>query len=108
MTDCKIVTVGDIQIAKNLPFTLVAGPCVIEGEDSTLQLASRIHDIAQRVNVPLIFKASFDKANRTSVDGFRGPGMDTSKLGFRHFILQRFFICTLISHSPHGAWSMQL
>jgi 2-dehydro-3-deoxyphosphooctonate aldolase (KDO 8-P synthase) len=84
LTGPKTVAVGDIQIANNLPLTLLAGPCVIEGEDFTLQLASRIHDIAERVGVALIFKASFDKANRTSVDGFRGPGMDE---GLR--ILQR-------------------
>lgn len=84
LTDPKTVVVGDIRIANNLPLTLLAGPCVIEGEDFTLRLASRIRDIAERVGVPLIFKASFDKANRTSVDGFRGPGMDE---GLR--ILQR-------------------
>ena len=59
MTDPKSVIVGDIQIANNLPFTLLAGPCVIEGEDFTLRLASQIHDITQRLGVPLIFKASF-------------------------------------------------
>ncbi len=76
MTVSKIVTVGDVYIANNLPFALLAGPCVIEGEDFTLQLAGRIRDITDRVGVPLIFKASFDKANRTSIDGFRGPGID--------------------------------
>jgi 2-dehydro-3-deoxyphosphooctonate aldolase (KDO 8-P synthase) len=84
MTVPKIVTVGDVHIANNLPFALLAGPCVIEGEDFTLQLADQIRDIADRVGVPLIFKASFDKANRTSIDGFRGPGIDE---GLR--ILQR-------------------
>jgi 2-dehydro-3-deoxyphosphooctonate aldolase (KDO 8-P synthase) len=84
ITDPKTVAVGDIQISNHLPFALLAGPCVIEGEDFTLRLASQIHDITQRLGVPLIFKASFDKANRTSVDGFRGPGMDE---GLR--ILQR-------------------
>ncbi len=84
LTGPKTVAVGDIHIANNLPLTLLAGPCVIEGEDFTLRLASQIHDIAQRVGIPLIFKASFDKANRTSIDAFRGPGIDE---GLR--ILQR-------------------
>jgi len=84
MTDPKIVMIGDLKIANHLPLTLLAGPCVIEGEDFTVALAGQIRDIAERVGVPLIFKASFDKANRTSVGGFRGPGMDE---GLR--ILQR-------------------
>jgi len=84
MIDPKTVIVGDLKIANSLPLTLLAGPCVIEGEDFTVALAGQIRDIAERVGVPLIFKASFDKANRTSVGGFRGPGMDE---GLR--ILQR-------------------
>lgn len=70
------VAVGDIRIANDLPLVLLAGPCVIEGEEFTLQLAENIAAIAGRVGVPLVFKASFDKANRTSRDGFRGPGME--------------------------------
>lgn len=84
MTEPKTVIVGDLKIANNLPLTLLAGPCVIEGEDFTVALAARIRDIAERTGIPLIFKASFDKANRTSVGGFRGPGLDE---GLR--ILQR-------------------
>ena len=70
------VTVGDIRIANDLPLVLFAGPCVIEGEDFTLKLAEDIAAAAKRVGVSLIFKASFDKANRTSREGFRGPGME--------------------------------
>ena len=80
----KVVSVGDIRIANDLPLVLLAGPCVIEGEDFTLKAASGIAAIANRVGIPLVFKSSFDKANRTSKDGFRGPGMDE---GLR--ILQR-------------------
>jgi len=78
------VSVAGIQIANDQPLVLLAGPCVIEGEDFTLKTAAAISDIAGRVGVPLIFKSSFDKANRTSKDGFRGPGLDE---GLR--ILQR-------------------
>jgi len=78
------VAVGNIQIANDKPFVLLAGPCVIEGEDFTLKTAAAIADIASRIGVPLVFKSSFDKANRTSKDGFRGPGLDE---GLR--ILQR-------------------
>jgi len=75
---------GDFEVANDRPLVLLAGPCVIEGEDFTLRSAEAIADIAARCGVPLIFKSSFDKANRTSKDGFRGPGMDE---GLR--ILQR-------------------
>jgi 2-dehydro-3-deoxyphosphooctonate aldolase (KDO 8-P synthase) len=57
------------------PFVLIAGPCVIESEQHTLDLAGRLVDIAKRAGVPLVFKASFDKANRTSVRSYRGPGL---------------------------------
>ena len=70
------VAVGDIRIANDLPLVLFAGPCVIEGEEFTLRLAEQIGAVAERVGMPLIFKASFDKANRTSGAGFRGPGME--------------------------------
>ena len=54
---------------------LIAGPCVIESENHAATLARQIHDISERQQIPFIFKASFDKANRTSVNSFRGPGL---------------------------------
>ena len=56
-------------------FTLIAGPCVIEGEEFTLRHARRVAEIASRHGVPVVFKCSFDKANRTSGKSFRGPGL---------------------------------
>ncbi len=70
------VRVADFDIGNDLPFVLMAGPCVIEGEEFTLRTAERIAAIARAAGVPLIFKSSFDKANRTSKDGFRGPGLE--------------------------------
>jgi len=70
------IKVGDFRVGNDLPLTLFAGPCVIEGEAFTLDVAARLRDIAARCGVPFVFKSSFDKANRTSVDGFRGPGME--------------------------------
>ena len=67
---------GDITIGGGSPFVLIAGPCVIESESHAMQLAGRLADIASRARVPFIFKASFDKANRTSGRSFRGPGLD--------------------------------
>jgi 2-dehydro-3-deoxyphosphooctonate aldolase (KDO 8-P synthase) len=79
-----VIRIGDVHIGNDLPLVLMAGPCVIESEDFTLTVAAGIAAVARRAGVPLIFKSSFDKANRTSKDGFRGPGLDE---GLR--ILQR-------------------
>ena len=73
MTPLKL---GDITIGGASPFVLIAGPCVIESEAHALDLAGRLVEIARRTRVPFIFKASYDKANRTSGRSFRGPGLD--------------------------------
>jgi 2-dehydro-3-deoxyphosphooctonate aldolase (KDO 8-P synthase) len=67
---------GDIAIGGGAPFVLIAGPCVIESHAHAIELAGRLADIARRAGVPFIFKASYDKANRTSIRSFRGPGLD--------------------------------
>jgi len=70
------IRIGDVAIGGGgSPFTLIAGPCVIESEAHAQSMAGAISDIARRANVPYIFKASFDKANRTSGKSFRGPGL---------------------------------
>ncbi|MDD3375486.1 MAG: 3-deoxy-8-phosphooctulonate synthase [Candidatus Omnitrophica bacterium] len=71
----KIIKVGNISIGGKKPFVLIAGPCVIEGRTFSISLAKALKKIAHECNVPFIFKASFDKANRTSIDSFRGPGI---------------------------------
>lgn len=71
----KIVKIGKIRIGGKEPFILIAGPCVIEDRLSTLKIATALKKIASKMNVPFIFKASYDKANRTSVNSFRGPGL---------------------------------
>jgi 2-dehydro-3-deoxyphosphooctonate aldolase (KDO 8-P synthase) len=62
-------------VGAGAPLVLIAGPCVIEDQDGTFAIAKHLKDIAGRLNIPFIFKASYDKANRTSVDGYRGPGL---------------------------------
>ncbi len=57
------------------PFFLISGPCVIEDEDVTLRIATRLKEMTDRLGIPFTFKASYDKANRTSISSFRGPGM---------------------------------
>jgi len=70
------IHIADFEIGNNRPFVLMAGPCVIESEDFTLRVAESIRDVAATCGIPLIFKSSFDKANRTSKGGFRGPGLE--------------------------------
>ena len=70
------VAIGDVVIGGGQPLVLIGGPCVIESEGHALELAHAIREIAGRCRVPFIFKASFDKANRTSLRSFRGPGLE--------------------------------
>ncbi len=72
----NIVTVGSIKIGGNNPIVLIAGPCTIEDEKSTLRHAELLKKMADKRKVPFIFKSSYDKANRTSVKSYRGPGID--------------------------------
>jgi len=66
--------IGNIQAGRDLPI-FILGPCAIESEEFTWEMARAIHEIAKRHNIPFIFKASYDKANRTSASSFRGPGV---------------------------------
>ncbi len=72
----RIVKVGNVEIGGSLPLVLIAGPCVIESLDLCLEIATVARDTAEGIGIPYIFKASFDKANRTAVSGRRGPGME--------------------------------
>jgi len=71
----KRVKVGNIEIGAGRPLVVIAGPCVIESRESALKHASLLKEAADRVGVPYIFKTSYDKANRSSVDSYRGPGL---------------------------------
>ena len=66
---------GHVTLGPRQPLALIAGPCVIESEDHALDIARQISQIATRCAIPFVFKASFDKANRTSIESFRGPGL---------------------------------
>jgi 2-dehydro-3-deoxyphosphooctonate aldolase (KDO 8-P synthase) len=71
----KQVTVGNVEIGAGRPVAVIAGPCVIESRESALRHATLLKHAADRVGVPYIFKASYDKANRSSADSYRGPGL---------------------------------
>lgn len=70
------VLVGNVPFGNGRPFALIAGPCVIESRDHTLRHAEALRTICGKAGVPLVFKSSFDKANRTAGSAFRGPGLD--------------------------------
>ena len=71
----KQIQLDGMMIGGGAPFVLIAGPCVIEEEQRTMEIAVFLKELTDRLHIPLIFKASYDKANRTSVHSYRGPGM---------------------------------
>ncbi len=68
--------IADFEVGIDKPIFLIAGPCVIESREMAMETAGRLQEIAARVGVPFIYKSSFDKANRSSIGSFRGPGME--------------------------------
>lgn len=70
------IRAGGVKVGRRQPLALIAGPCVIESSRAALSLAADLAKMARRIRAPLIFKASYDKANRTSIDSFRGPGLE--------------------------------
>jgi 2-dehydro-3-deoxyphosphooctonate aldolase (KDO 8-P synthase) len=71
----RSVTIGDLTVANDRPFTLIAGPCQIESRQHALETSQAIQEITQSLGIPLIYKSSFDKANRTSLKAVRGVGI---------------------------------
>lgn len=76
MTAQHTVTLGSYKIANDQPFTLIAGPCQMESRDHALDMSGALKEICDRLNINLIYKTSYDKANRTSLKGQRGLGME--------------------------------
>jgi 2-dehydro-3-deoxyphosphooctonate aldolase (KDO 8-P synthase) len=74
--DSRKIAVGAVRIGGGLPLAVIAGPCVIESKDSALRHGAALKAAADRVGVPYIFKSSYDKANRSSLHSFRGPGLE--------------------------------
>jgi 2-dehydro-3-deoxyphosphooctonate aldolase (KDO 8-P synthase) len=83
------IRLGDWNVGQTSPLLVIAGPCVIEDESITVAIARELHEIRDRLNIPFIFKASYDKANRTSIRSFRGPGLEAG-LDLLEFIRTRF------------------
>jgi len=72
----QIVNVGNYQVGQGHPLLIIAGPCVLEGYEHSLAIGKKAKEICSKLGLPYVFKASFDKANRSSVHSFRGPGLE--------------------------------
>ena len=73
-----VVEIGNVRFGNGLPLAIIAGPCAMESRDHAVEMAFALKEITQRLGMPLVFKTSFDKANRTSVEGVRGVGLATA------------------------------
>ena len=99
----QIINVGNVEVANHLPFVLFGGMNVLESRDLAMRIAEHYVEVTQKLNIPYVFKASFDKANRSSVTSYRGPGMDEGLRIFEE--IKSTFNVPLITdvHEPHQA-----
>ena len=72
----KFVSIGKLKIGDGQPLAVIAGPCVIESDKHAMKMAERLSTLAGELGIPYIFKASYDKANRTALGSYRGPGLE--------------------------------
>lgn len=99
----RTVPIGPFRIGAGQPLVLFAGPCVIESEAHALRMAQRLVKIAAAAKIPFVFKASYDKANRSSISSYRGPGLDAGLAVLRK-IKERFGVPLLTDiHEPAQA-----
>lgn len=99
----KTVQIGSVKIGGRQPLVLLAGPCVIESRRAVVRLAGRLVKMADDQATPLVFKASYDKANRSAPDAFRGPGLQAGLDAFRE-IKERYGVPVITDvHSPAEA-----
>ncbi|MEI8610763.1 3-deoxy-8-phosphooctulonate synthase [Enterovibrio norvegicus] len=104
MTAQKTVQIGDIQVANDKPFVLFAGMNVLESRDLAMQICEHYAEVTQKLGIPYVFKASFDKANRSSVHSYRGPGLDEGMKIFQE--LKETFGVKVIT-DVHEIWQAQ-
>jgi 3-deoxy-D-arabino-heptulosonate 7-phosphate (DAHP) synthase len=89
----KKISIRELTIGANAPCALIAGPCVIESENMARSIAGYLKDITGKLEIPFIFKASYDKANRTSKDSYRGPGMERGLDILDRYVQNMTFLC---------------
>ena len=104
MSDTPVtISAGDIQFGNHLPFVLIGGINVLESEQFAVDVAGHYHEVCERLSIPLVFKASYDKANRSSVKSYRGPGLE---LGLKQLgaVKRALGVATLTDvHAPDEA-----
>lgn len=103
MFNTEVIKVGDVQVGNHLPFVLFGGMNVLESRDMAMRVAEHYVEVTQRLGIPYVFKASFDKANRSSIHSYRGPGMEKGLEIFAE--IKRTFNVPVITdvHEPHQA-----
>ena len=96
----KEIQVANLKISNDRPFTLIAGPCQMESASHGMEMAEALVSLTKKLNIPFIFKASFDKANRTSISGIRGMGLEKAMTAFQD--IKEKFNCPVITdiHEP--------
>src|ERR1700692_2207214 len=101
MHEGQPVRIGNVVCGPGQPLLWIAGPCVIESHDLTLAIATELASLAERLRLPLIFKASFDKANRSSGRSFRGPGLEEGLRTLEEVKRTTGLPVTTDIHDPH-------
>lgn len=101
MTEPRTVRIGQLSVANDRPFTLIAGPCQIESREHAIEVAGFLNEACGRAGVPLIYKSSFDKANRTSLNARRGVGLEGGLEILAE--IRRLYHCPVLTdvHEPH-------
>ncbi len=99
----KVVSIGDIRVANDLPFVLFGGMNVLESRDLAMRICEHYVEVTSRLGIPYVFKASFDKANRSSIHSYRGPGLEEGMKIFEE--LKKTFGVKIITdvHEPQQA-----
>ena len=103
MAEQRTLSLGDIAIGNDQPFVLFGGMNVLESRDLAMQVAERYAEVTARLGIPWVFKASFDKANRSSMHSYRGPGLEKGLEIFAE--IKQTFGCPVITdvHEPYQA-----
>ncbi|HCP96777.1 MAG TPA: 3-deoxy-8-phosphooctulonate synthase, partial [Pseudoalteromonas sp.] len=99
----QVININQIELANNKPFVLFGGMNVLESRDLAMRIAEHYVEVTTKLNIPYVFKASFDKANRSSINSYRGPGMEEGLKIFEE--IKNTFNIPLITdvHEPHQA-----
>ncbi len=101
----KIVKVGNVNFSNKLPLALICGPCQIESREHAIMIAGTMREITQKLKMPYVFKASFDKANRTSINGARGVGLSEGMKTFDE--IKKLYPDLPIVTDVHEVWQCE-